>query len=336
MNSEYVCNRCNYKSTHMSDLIGHLRRKKTCAKKIASYNYSDDQNLILSLVPYYNNSHEIDMNDIQYLKKSNKMWQNKKVLLNTIEKINKDKCKKCSYCSEEFQLISDLKKHILTTCFYKYINVKEEMNQMNQNNVVSSGIAGNNNSLNIENSHNTNNTNNTTNITNNMSFNVALQQPIPFEDKWDVSKIDEQIKQSLLISNIMYTNLLKEILKNEMNLNIIIDKESNSGMVYKNDIDKYIKMKSIDIVDNTMKKLNQQLLEINKDTEVTKTIFPEIEDFSRKMINKKYIDYTKNNTIKTQVAGIITNILDSKKEDAIKMSTSIDHEKSIVNYENQY
>ncbi len=336
MNAEYICKKCDYSTAHLSDIIKHINRKRPCSKKIQSYCYSDDQILIMSLIPYYENVHDLDFDEIKHLDKSNKMWQNKKELLTTLDSIYKTKRKKCKYCGGQFEKMCDLKNHMLKSCYYEYINKKEEMNQMNQinqNNVVSSGIAGNNNSLSVENSHNTNNT---TNITNNMSFNVALQTPVPFEQKWDVSQIDEQIKQSLLISNIMYTNLLKEILKNELNLNIIIDKESNSGLVYKNDIDKYIKMKSIDIVDNTMKKLNQQLLEINKDTEVTKTIFPEIEDFSRKMINKKYIDYTKNNTIKTQVAGIITNILDSKKEDAIKMSTSIEHEKSIVNYENQY
>ena len=37
-----------------------------------------------------------------------------------------------------------------------------------------------------------------------------------------------------------YTRLLEEILNDEINLNVIIDKEKDSGMVYKNDIDKYI------------------------------------------------------------------------------------------------
>jgi hypothetical protein len=59
----------------------------------------------------------------------------------------------------------------------------------------------------------------------------------------------------------MYKNFLKEILNNEINLNVVIDKENNDYcMVYKNNIDKYIQMKSKDIVENTMKKLNCQLL----------------------------------------------------------------------------
>ena len=58
----------------------------------------------------------------------------------------------------------------------------------------------------------------------------------------------------------MYTNLLIEILKNEINLNVIIDTDNDSGIVYKNDIDKYIKMKSEDIIDKTMLKLKEHLL----------------------------------------------------------------------------
>jgi len=34
----------------------------------------------------------------------------------------------------------------------------------------------------------------------------------------------------------MYTNLLTEILKNEINLNVIIEKDNDSGIVYKNEI----------------------------------------------------------------------------------------------------
>ena len=121
----------------------------------------------------------------------------------------------------------------------------------------------------------------------------------------------------------MYTNLLNEILKNEINLNVIIDKETNSGVVYKNDIDKYIQMKIKDIVDNTMNKLQKHLIDINKEN-INTHIMPEIIDFSRKIINKKFIDYEKNNNgIKENVIDFISDIYDSNKDGAIKMSCSI-------------
>lgn len=108
----------------------------------------------------------------------------------------------------------------------------------------------------------------------------------------------------------MYSQLLKEILENEINLNVIIDKNSNSGLVYKNNIDKYIRMKSSDIVNNTMDKLKNHLLEMNKTEE---TQFEEIIDYSRKMINKKHIDYNKDEILKSNVNNLMSNIYDEKK-----------------------
>ena len=49
----------------------------------------------------------------------------------------------------------------------------------------------------------------------------------------------------------MYTKLLEEILKNEINLNVIIEDETNSGLVYKNDDDKYVNMKIHDIIEKS-------------------------------------------------------------------------------------
>jgi len=66
-----------------------------------------------------------------------------------------------------------------------------------------------------------------------------------------------------MVSQFMYTELLEEILKNNMNLNVIIDNENDSGIVYKNNIDKYIRMKLKDIVSNTMDKFNFHLNDIN-------------------------------------------------------------------------
>ena len=130
----------------------------------------------------------------------------------------------------------------------------------------------------------------------------------------------------------MYSQLLKEILENEINLNVIIDKNSNSGLVYKNNIDKYIRMKSSDIVNNTMDKLKSHLLEMNKTEE---TQFEEIIDYSRKMINKKHIDYNKDEILKSNVNNLMNNIYDEKKDRATQifntlLETDKDYEKNLV------
>ena len=48
------------------------------------------------------------------------------------------------------------------------------------------------------------------------------QPPISFDNNWNLSQISEGDKSNIMISNFMYTKLLEEILKNEINLNVII------------------------------------------------------------------------------------------------------------------
>ena len=120
----------------------------------------------------------------------------------------------------------------------------------------------------------------------------------------------------------MYTNLLTEILKNEINLNVIIEKDNDSGIVYKNDIDKYIKMKSEDIIDKTMLKLKEHILSMNNESEDHC-----LKDFlimSKKVIEKKYDDYIENNdNLKDNVSNIIKNIYNTKKDDALEVSKTV-------------
>ena len=75
----------------------------------------------------------------------------------------------------------------------------------------------------------------------------------------------------------MYTELFEEILKNNVNLNVIIDKEKKYGIVYKNNIDKYIKIELKDIILNTIDKLYNHLIYINNSQ---KDVFNEIKIFS--------------------------------------------------------
>jgi len=120
----------------------------------------------------------------------------------------------------------------------------------------------------------------------------------------------------------MYTNLLIEILKNEINLNVIIDTDNDSGIVYKNDIDKYIKMKSEDIIDKTMLKLKEHLLSINNDS--SDYYLKDFLRMSKKVIEKKYDDYIENNNnLKDNVSNIIKNIFNIKKDDALELSKNV-------------
>ena len=237
--AEYRCKRCNYKTKHFLDIKKHLNKKKLCIINVSSLNYTNDQILILSLLPYYENKQNINVKKIENL--DNILTKNKDKLFNILK--DNDKNKKCPFCNEIFKKNQDLREHIIIDCF-----IKEIIKDCDKNNIINSFNNNNNNYI-IQ------------NITNNII--LSNKNPIPFDEDWITSHIPELKKQQLIFSKIMYTNLLEEILNNELNLNVIIDKENDLGLVYKNDIDKYIKMKIKDIIDNSMEKLNRKLNNIN-------------------------------------------------------------------------
>ena len=309
MNRNYSCKICDeYCSNHVSQISKHLLKKKQCMSSIKSFNYSNDQLIILSLIPNKDiDNINIKINNID--KNNNIISKNKLELLDNIKLIDRQKLKKCTLCNNQFSKISELKEHLLIECFYKS---KKEVS----NNIQISIIDSNNNSNNTIN-----------NITNNIYLNI--KNPVPFDENWNISNIDN--KDKIIFSKIMYTNLLTEILKNEINLNVIIDKDNDSGIVYKNDIDKYIKMKSEDIIDKTMLKLKEHLLSINNDS--CDYYLKDFLSMSKKVIEKKYDDYIENNdNLKDNVSNIIKNIYNIKKDNALEISKTVLDDLSTIGY----
>lgn len=315
MSVKYLCHRCSiYETCLLKDLFKHLQKKTKCIKKIEAYNYSDDQLLIKSLLPCDEGNNNINNINIDHLSNSSLLYNNLDEVINYLMEINKKGIKTCKFCNEKFLKPCDLRKHVITSCFYN--DIKKRSNIPNNNNGIN--INGNNNSI-----VNNNNNNITNNITNNISNNiyVDIKTPIPFDDNWDTSHIDEKMKVFLLFNKLMYTSFLEEILKNDTNLNVIIDKNSNSGIVYKNDIEEYIEMKTNDIVNKTMEKLKNQLLNMNNETK--EIVFDENNIYNRRMITKKFIDYTKDKELQEQVMDCISNVYNKNKDNAIKISKKI-------------
>jgi flagellar motility protein MotE (MotC chaperone) len=143
-------------------------------------------------------------------------------------------------------------------------------------------------------------------------------KPVPFDEDWDLSKIDSSTIQSILLSNVMYTKLLEEILKTDLNLNVIVENQTNSGLVYKNDIEKYVNMKIQDITKNSMNKLNKHLMDLHSNLD---NII--LDDYLKKiksLIDLKYENYIKNkNNIQENVDNCIINIYNDVKDDAINL-----------------
>jgi hypothetical protein len=217
----------------------------------------------------------------------------------------------CTYCNKAFS-----KKYNLT----RHIKLKhEDINDKQQSS--SSSVV--NNTYNI--------VNNIQNIQNIQQLNINITPPISFDTDWDLSKIDQSNIHKILFSNVMYTKLLEEILKNEINLNVIIENETNSGLVYKNDIEKYVSMKLKDIVDKSMVKLNKQLCELHTNM-IDASFLDDYVKKSKDIIDSKINDYKNNtNNIQEKVDEYIISMYNNVKEGAVFICKNITNDTEFYN-----
>jgi hypothetical protein len=205
----------------------------------------------------------------------------------------------CIYCNISFHNKSNLNRHLQNK---KCMIINKNINIINNN---------------------TNNNTNNTNILNqqNNIININLSIVKPFEDEWDVSKIDQTLRNMLVLSNMKYTKTLEHILDNETNLNVMINDESDSGLVYTNNIEKFTPMSITDIIDKSMDKLHKQLSIFYNDLKNTNeymlddNVLEQVKDAT----DKKYEDFKKNKTINLKVKEFITNIYNNKRNETLKI-----------------
>ena len=260
---------------------------------------------------------------INHLKRKKKCMKNKESykyddeeidsLINAqLEYINTSK-NNCILCNKHFLNENILKEHHL-------IEHSDNKNSINNNTINNIDKIVYENNITINNIQNIN-----------QNININIIQPIPFDKDWDLSKIDSLEIQNLLLSNVMYTKLLEEILKNHINLNVIIDKESNFGLVYKNEKDKYINMKIKDIIENSMLKLNKHLIDLNNS--LNSNILDEYVLDIKKRINDKLDNYIKNNNnIKHSVDDLIIEKYININRSAISICNNLEENNGIKNF----
>jgi hypothetical protein len=307
----FTCIKCDYKTNVFRNIKNHTNVKKSCTKKFDCLDMSDDQILICSLISNFNNK----TYDIEKIKMYKYTYKNKNILINELEEIDKNKTKICKYCNNNFIKIQDLKNHVLYECFENEMGKKNKINNIETEKInINNGI----NKIEINETTNiSGNTINNNNITN-IIFNINTS-PIPFDNNWDLSKIDIDKKAHIMLSQYMYTFLLNEILKNDDNLNIIIDKEKNFGVIYKNEIDKYIEMGLKDIANFSMEKLHENLLSISDELKTKSYIDKHILDYKNKDIKNKLQCYINNKDTNKTVNGYLIDIFDNKKEKSHKI-----------------
>ena len=355
--SYYECKRCGHITKQKIEMSRHINRKNKCSRNINSYNYQDSELEKMSLIKHSTNKTiECEVKNNDNNDNNNENINNKCISINDIidNKINQNNIIKNDFenANNFDQKYSNIKNIENDKYIIKKNNINNLKNKLNKNienkqtnNKFTCDIClkiftrkynldrhkikccsdkiDNNYKLDSNNSSNTNNTTNNFNtINNNYNKNLFVNFNVePFDNDWDVSRITKFTRHSILLSKIMYSNLLDNILQNEKNLNVVIQKDTNTGIVYKNNVDKFITMNMQDIIDKSMEKLNKHLkdfyTESLKDDEFV--IMDKI--FQEQIINieNKYNEFKNNDEIKKKVEEFITQIYDKKKENALKL-----------------
>lgn len=287
----YECYKCKYITSKKNDMKKHLERKIKCPKTIECYSFTDEELFKLSM--------ELNNNNMP----------------------NSNNTNVCKYCNKSFTRNDNLKRHENNICKKKNIhNIQNISNTQNTH-------------PNIQTTHTTQTINNIdhqtiidnqTNQTNNIIIiNSSLK---PFDEQWTTEHIDKYLRQIILFSETKYTDLLDEILKNKENLNVIIEKESNSGLVYKNDNELYVNMKVKQIIDISMQKLYEQLNSFYSNiiaNQIPYKINNDVIENEKKILDNKFEDFCNNSNTQNIVSDLFSNIYEKNKFGAIEMSNKI-------------
>ena len=290
----YLCKRCNHMTKQKIEMIRHLDKNKKCEIK-------DDDNKLSDNELYKNSleKHEI-------LKKIDTENNNK------IEINNKQEDNYCNECNKYFYHKSNLNKHLKKNICNKKKNIKENCNECTNSLLFyETNMKENIQNICVQN-HIINN-----NQINNNQINININYLKGFDEEWDVSKIDDNKKGEILLSNSKFSKILENILKNDVNLNVILN-DNDIGIVYKNDKKKYEPMTNKDIIDKSMNKVYKHLKDFYNEI-----INNNINDISEKSLKnelneleKKYTDFFKLEGAKNIVKNSFSNIYNTYKEDA--------------------
>ena len=223
-------------------------------------------------------------------------------LIRVVIKEKEDKIKlTCIYCKKIYSRLDSLNRHKLIC---KKIN-----NELDLSNTIIQNKSKNQN-ISIEDNN----------------FNLKS-----FDEDWNVEHIDHYLKLFILLSKTKYTDFLKEVMKNKENLNIILEKNSDSGLIYKNQNEKYVKIKINELFDLLMVKINKQLQKIfdeylSEKQNIEKSVLNTIKD-EKINNNIKLADYMNNSNLKKIVDTILLDILNKNKGYALLVSKNLEYNK---------
>ena len=324
----YICKNCDYKTKHFTEITRHMNRINRCKKSLQGYNFTEEEIIKLSLIPHINNNQNIDIKTNN--NNNNKTIVNKKRLFELLLLVEKDKLKRCPLCNEQFDKIVDLRNHLILNCISLNLenNVKNKnLFKTDNNSIITDNkpiISGNNNStINVNNNI----------VNNNIVNNIHIYSPISFDNDWNTDHLTNEEKNLLIISMVKYTKTLEYLLKNKSNHNVLIDKETNSGLIYKNN---NIEKLSIDeICNQSFDKLYNHLNSFYKDSKNINvgSIDPEYIDIQKKSMKVKYFNYKDNENIDKDLANnSMIEIFNQVKDETLENFNKIKKSKENIGY----
>ena len=319
-NNNFECIRCGYETNKRCNIIIHLNRINKCAKRIESFICTNEEVVKLSM---------IRKNDRGIIKNRCKYCNNNYSSKYFLDKHIKEYCKKNNNTIIEETIIAGIN---IAGINIEGINIEEtnidetnidETNIEDEKNTDKKNIDKlNKNNKYVENTIIENQQNNT--INNNIYI-INIPNipniPVSFDKEWNTDHIDIYLKQVLLLTDNKYTELLKQILENKNNLNVIIDKNTDVGYIYDSD-NKYKNMEKSEIVNKSMEKLYNQLNKI-RDEVINNSKIPINISKESNLIENKYNDYINDKNTQKTVNDCISDIFDKTKKDAFEIFNNI-------------
>jgi hypothetical protein len=295
----------------------HLCKNIKCPSDILSLKYSDDE-IVKSSLSYNKNSELLENKDYRITRKTSEF-------IDELKDIYKTKRKKCNYCDKIFSKYKQLENHIF---FCIYIN--NEITTENNKELEFKNIINNKNNI-INNTINNYNIDTINNYNININLNIPDKNIISFDKDWNTEHLDINSKLLLFFSNFTnkYTKTLELLLDNDMNKNVLLDDESNTGTVYKNA--RLEKMKIKDIITNSIDKLQKHLNDFS--TEIIKKcegINDEIIKSVAKDTRFELLNYKNQKDHKIDLTPLIISIFNKYKDDTKNKYIEIQEELSKI------
>ncbi len=317
-NSYYECKRCSFQTNYKNDMRRHLNKLTKCTRNFESYKYKDDELNILSLQLVNSKTKSCICIGC------NKNYSNK----TTLERHIKDFCKNTNNVENLYETYcnNNIKKTIAS--------ILPSLNVTNKD--INAQININNNPVNIDGDNNNIVVNSIENLFINNNIQINFDSVKDFKEDWDMSKIDNSQKLNLLSSTFKFTNTLKNILENEVNLNVLIDNTTDSGFVYTNN--SLEKMDLNDIFKKSMEKIYNHLLDFEKDlvSQVNEQKL-DLNDITLKSLKDqikeakdKWTDYRRQKDINKNVNAVLKNIYNGKKMETVKSIDKVIEKTKII------